>query len=89
MRVTVRGRGHSGDGGIRAAGRLGREQVGHDPTTAALVLETSQSIRGGSALGAVDFQIAFLIIALFMALAAILHWRLAPTAGANVSRHQP
>ncbi len=55
---------------------------------AALVLETSQFWRGGSDLGTVDFQIAFLVIALFMGVAAVLHWRLAPAAGGNVSGHK-
>ncbi len=55
---------------------------------AALILETSQSWRGAVELGAEDFQIAFLIVAAFMALAAWSHWRLNPAAGANVSRHR-
>ncbi|MEM7429226.1 MAG: MFS transporter [Pseudomonadota bacterium] len=55
---------------------------------AALVLETSQVWRGNYSLDTTDFQIAFLVVAVIMAIAAWSHWRLEPAAGANVSRHR-
>lgn len=54
---------------------------------AAFVLEASQSLRGAASLGAEDFAIAFYVIAVLTALAAVMHWRLAPDAGAEISGH--
>ncbi len=55
---------------------------------AAFVLETSRALRGDDQLVVEDFSITFVIIAAMMAAAALLHRRLAPDAGADVSRHQ-
>ncbi len=55
---------------------------------AAFVLELSRAWRGDINLHPDDFAIAFLVIAILMAVASLLHWRLAPEAGANVSGHQ-
>ena len=54
---------------------------------AAFVLEASQSLRGAANLGTEDFAIAFYVIAVLTALAAVMHWRLAPDAGAEISGH--
>lgn len=54
---------------------------------AAMVLEVSQSARGGADLAVADFAIGFVVIAALSAAAALIFARLAPNAGAEVSGH--
>ena len=55
---------------------------------AALVLEVTREVRGDASLVTADFAAAFVAIALVSALAAAVHWRLAPDAGQEVSGHR-
>jgi EmrB/QacA subfamily drug resistance transporter len=55
---------------------------------AAFVLEISRTLRGDEALEVADFSVAFLVIALLSAASAILHMRLEPGAGADISGHR-
>lgn len=54
---------------------------------AAMVLEVSQSARGGTDLATADFAAGFVVIAALSAAAALIFTRLAPNAGAEVSGH--
>ena len=55
---------------------------------AALLLETSRAWRGDDTLTTGDFAASFIVMAILMAAAALLHWRLSPTAGSDVSGHR-
>lgn len=55
---------------------------------AAFGLQASQAARGASALAAIDFQIAFLGVALCGALALVFYARLSPDTGREVSGHR-
>jgi EmrB/QacA subfamily drug resistance transporter len=55
---------------------------------AALVLEASMALRGGSELATADFAAGFVAVALVTALPAAYFLRLAPDAGAEVSGHR-
>lgn len=52
---------------------------------AALMLESARQWRGDGALSAADFGPAFMAVAVFSVIGALLHWRLAADAGAEVS----
>lgn len=54
---------------------------------AAFILEASQALRGAAELDARDFAIAFWVIAALTAMASLVHRRLAPDAGAEISGH--
>lgn len=54
---------------------------------AAFILELAQAARGADELGAEDFTVAFYVIAGLTTLAAVMHMRLTPAAGAEVSGH--
>ena len=54
---------------------------------AAMVLEVSQSMRGGAKLATPDFAAGFLAVAVLSATAALIFWRLARDAGGEVSGH--
>ena len=55
---------------------------------AALLLESARSANHRTALLAADFQWAFLVIGVLAALSFFFYLRLAPDAGAEVSRHR-
>jgi MFS family permease len=54
---------------------------------AAILLNLSQSIRGGTHLALADFRFAFVVVGFAALLASALFLRLAPDAGAEVSGH--
>lgn len=56
---------------------------------AGLVLEGARQWRGDAVLTAADFGPAFAAVAAFSVVAAFIHVRLAPDAGAEVSGHRP
>ncbi len=55
---------------------------------AAFVLELSRTFRGEDDLTVADFSVAFLVIALLTAGSAVLHMRIEPDAGSNISGHR-
>jgi hypothetical protein len=54
---------------------------------AALVLEITRGVKGDITLTAQDFSIAFLVMAVIAGSSALIHRRLAGTAGAELSGH--
>jgi EmrB/QacA subfamily drug resistance transporter len=54
---------------------------------AAMVLEITRGVKGDTTLSAQDFGIAFLVMAVIAASSALVHRRLAGTAGAELSGH--
>lgn len=56
-------------------------------TGAACALQASKAVRGAGSLAAVDFQVAFLWVGMFGALALVFYSRLSANAGREVSGH--
>lgn len=54
----------------------------------AFALETAAELRGSSTITAADFGPAFWAVAAISSLSAFIFWRLAPTAGAEMSGHR-